>query len=82
MAPCAIVLVQRGDEVLLTRKPEWAPNRYGLVAGFVEFGEALEQHFLKRTAGIEVAFDRQRLDQGNVLPLSSASAYSVRVDIN
>ena len=43
LAPCAIVLVQRGDEVLLTRKPEWAPNRYGLVAGFVEFGEALEE---------------------------------------
>lgn len=43
---------------------------------------ALEQHFLRRTAGLEVAFDRQRLDQGNVLPLSSASAYSLRVDIN
>ena len=25
--------------MLLTRKPEWAPNRYGLVAGFIEFGE-------------------------------------------
>lgn len=43
IAPCAIVLVQRGDEVLLARKPEWAANRYGLVAGFVEFGEALEE---------------------------------------
>ena len=42
----------------------------------------LEQHFLKRAAGVELAFDRQRLDYGNVLPLSSASAYTIRVDIN
>lgn len=41
--PCAIVLVRRGNEVLLTRKPEWAPNRYGLVAGFLDFGESLEE---------------------------------------
>ena len=40
--PCAIVLVQRPGEVLLTRKPEWAPNRYSLVAGFLEMGECLE----------------------------------------
>ncbi|MRR36470.1 NAD(+) diphosphatase, partial [bacterium] len=31
--PCAIVLVKRGDEFLLARKPEWAPGRYGLAAG-------------------------------------------------
>jgi NAD+ diphosphatase len=43
IAPCAIVLVRRPGEVLLTRKPEWAPNRYSLVAGFVEFGEGLEE---------------------------------------
>jgi len=41
--PCAIVLVKRGNEVLLTRKAEWAPNRYGLVAGFLDFGESLEE---------------------------------------
>ena len=43
VSPCAIVLVHRPGEVLLTRKPEWAPNRYSLVAGFVEFGECLEE---------------------------------------
>jgi NAD+ diphosphatase len=43
IAPCAIVLVRRPGEMLLTRKPEWAPNRYSLVAGFVEFGECLEE---------------------------------------
>lgn len=41
--PCVIVLVRRGNEVLLTRKSEWARNRYSLVAGFLEFGESLEE---------------------------------------
>jgi NAD+ diphosphatase len=41
--PCAIVLVKRGDEILLTRKPEWAAGRYGLVAGFLDMGESLEE---------------------------------------
>lgn len=45
--PCAIVLVTRPGEVLLTRKPEWAPNRYSLVAGFQEFGESLEETALR-----------------------------------
>lgn len=41
--PCAIVLVRRPGEVLLTRKAGWPPGRYGLVAGFLDFGEALEE---------------------------------------
>jgi len=41
--PCAIVLVKKNDEILLTRKREWAPGRYGLVAGFLDFGESLEE---------------------------------------
>jgi len=41
--PCAIVLVKRAKEVLLTRKAEWAPGRYSLVAGFLDFGESLEE---------------------------------------
>jgi len=41
--PCVIGLVMRGDQLLLVRKGEWATGRYGLVAGFVEFGESLEE---------------------------------------
>ncbi|WP_432823145.1 NAD(+) diphosphatase [Trichloromonas sp.] len=41
--PCVIVLVRRGDEVLLVRKAEWADGRYGLVAGFLDRGECLEE---------------------------------------
>lgn len=48
--PCAIVLVTRPGEVLLTRKPAWAPNRYSLVAGFQEFGESLEEAAIREIA--------------------------------
>ena len=48
--PCAIVLVTRPGEVLLTRKPTWAPNRYSLVAGFQEFGESLEEAAIREIA--------------------------------
>ena len=41
--PCVIGLVLKGDELLLTHKAEWTDGRYGLVAGFVEFGECLEE---------------------------------------
>ena len=41
--PCVIVVVRRPGEVLLTRKAIWPPNRYSLVAGFLEFGECLEE---------------------------------------
>lgn len=41
--PCAIVLVKRGNQLLLTRKAEWPAGRYSLVAGFLDFGESLEE---------------------------------------
>jgi NAD+ diphosphatase len=41
--PCVIVLIRRGGEFLLARKPEWLPGRYSLVAGFLDFGESLEE---------------------------------------
>jgi len=48
--PCAIVLVRRPGQILLTRKPEWAANRYSLVAGFQEFGESLEETAIREIA--------------------------------
>lgn len=41
--PCVIVLIHHGDRILLTRQAPWPPNRYGLVAGFVEPAETLEE---------------------------------------
>jgi NAD+ diphosphatase len=56
--PCVIGLVIKGDEVLLARKSEWADGRYGLVAGFVEFGECLEEAMAREVleeTGIEIS---------------------------
>lgn len=59
--PCAIVLVRRPGEVLLTRKAGWAPNRYSLVAGFVEMGECLEEAAAREVAEeTGIAVDRLR----------------------
>ncbi len=48
--PCAIVLVRRPGEVLLTRKAAWPVGRYGLVAGFLDFGECLEETVVREVA--------------------------------
>jgi NAD+ diphosphatase len=41
--PVVIMLVLRGDEVLLGRQARWPPGRYSALAGFVEPGESLEE---------------------------------------
>jgi len=41
--PVVIMLVLRGDEVLLGRQPSWPADRYSALAGFVEPGESLEE---------------------------------------
>lgn len=43
LATAVIVLVHKGDEVLLVHANNFRSNFYGLVAGFVETGETLEQ---------------------------------------
>lgn len=56
--PCIIVLVRRGAELLLIRNAAWNPGRFSLVAGFLDFGESLEecvQREVREEAGIEVA---------------------------
>ena len=43
LATAVIVLIHRGDEVLLVRAKNFRRDYYGLVAGFVETGETLEE---------------------------------------
>jgi len=55
--PCVIVLIWRPGEVLLTRKADWAPGRYSLVAGFLDVGECLEEAVareVREETGVEV----------------------------
>ena len=42
ISPAMMVLVWRGEELLLARSPSYAPGRYSALAGFVEAGESLE----------------------------------------
>ena len=43
LATAVIVLIHKGDEVLLVRAKNFRRDFYGLVAGFVETGETLEE---------------------------------------
>lgn len=55
--PCVIVLIRDGDRFLLVRKPEWPEGRFSLVAGFVDFGESLEECIrreVREETGVEV----------------------------
>ena len=43
LSPSIIVLVTRGDEMLLARNAAWPNGMYSTLAGFVEAGESIEQ---------------------------------------
>jgi NAD+ diphosphatase len=43
LSPSIIVLVRRGDEMLLARNARWPQGMYSTLAGFVEPGESIEQ---------------------------------------
>lgn len=47
ISPSVIVLISRGDELLLARGIHFTPGVYGLIAGFVEAGETLEEAVLR-----------------------------------
>lgn len=43
LSPSMIVLISRGDEILLARSARFTPGVYSTLAGFVEPGESVEQ---------------------------------------
>ncbi len=43
ISPSVIVLIQKGDELLMARSPHFTKGVYGLIAGFVEAGESIEE---------------------------------------
>lgn len=58
LSPAIIVLISRGDEVLLARAPRFPHGMYSILAGFVEPGESLEQTLVREVreeVGIEVS---------------------------
>lgn len=57
VSPAIMVLVTRGREILLARKPVWPAGRFSALAGFVEPGETLEDTVVRETreeVGVEV----------------------------
>lgn len=48
--PAIIVLVTRGERILLARHPKWAPTSFATLAGFVEPGESLEAAVVREVA--------------------------------
>jgi NAD+ diphosphatase len=71
--PVVIMLVVRGDEVLLGRQPTWPPGRYSALAGFVEPGESLEEAVareVREEARIEVGAPRYVSSQPWPFPAS------------
>jgi NAD+ diphosphatase len=57
VSPAVMVLVTRGRELLLARRPGTEPGRYSAVAGFVEPGEMLEDTVRRETleeVGVEI----------------------------
>jgi NAD+ diphosphatase len=71
--PVVIMLVTRGDEVLLGRQPSWPPRRYSALAGFVEPGESLEEAVAREVheeATIEIGPPRYVSSQPWPFPMS------------
>ena len=79
IAPVMMALVHRGKELLLTRKPGYAPGRYTVVAGFVEAGESMEQCLAREVmeeVGVEIRNPRYFGSQPWPFPNSLVMAFS------
>ena len=58
ISPAVMVLIRRGEELLLARSPHFKPGVFSALAGFVEAGETLEQcavREVREEVGIEIA---------------------------
>ena len=58
ISPAVMVLVRRGNELLLARSPHFKPGVFSALAGFVEAGETLEQcavREVREEVGVEIA---------------------------
>jgi NAD+ diphosphatase len=61
LAPCIIVLITRGNEVLLARAPHFRSGFFSTLAGFIEPGESVEE-CLHREVMEEVGLEVDQLE--------------------
>jgi NAD+ diphosphatase len=79
ISPAMMVLVWRGQELLLARAPHYAPGMYSALAGFVEAGESIEECVHREVAeevGVAVQNLRYYGSQSWPFPHSLMVAYT------
>ena len=83
LSPAIIVLISRGEELLLARAHRFPPGMYSVLAGFVEPGESLEETVVREVreeVGIEVKdvryFGSQPWPFPNSLMIGFTAAYA------
>ncbi|WP_458376566.1 NAD(+) diphosphatase [Pseudomonas pergaminensis] len=78
ISPCMIVLITRGEEVLLARSPSFAPGLYSTLAGYAEPGESMEgcvTREVREEVGIEICNLRYKASQSWPYPHSMMFGY-------
>jgi NAD+ diphosphatase len=83
LSPAMMVLVWRGQELLLARSPSYAPGIYSALAGFVEAGESIEECVLREVAeevGVTVRNLRYYGSQSWPFPHSLMVAFTAEWD--
>ncbi len=81
ISPAVIVLVRKGDTALLARNTRFPSGRFGLIAGFVESGETLEEAVrreVREESGIEIDDIAYRTSQPWPFPDSLMVAFTAR----
>lgn len=83
ISPAIIVLVSRGNQLLLARSPHFAPGVYSTLAGFVEPGETAEQTVVREVreeVGILIKNIRYVASQPWPFPHNLMLGYSAEYD--
>lgn len=78
LSPCMIVLITKGDHILLARSPRFKAGMYSVLAGFTEPGETIEQCVMREVheeVGLTVKNIRYLASQNWAFPHSLMFAF-------